>query len=372
MQKIENLNLTFSKNTLNPIVNKQDFKKLFKNKTNIDRIRNWHIYRNITNEFELVQRQKLSFKPISRAYFKLWEILKLFEDKLGLFDKNNINIATLAEAPGGFAQALQHYRKKFANNDNDKIYGISLKDGDNKTGHNIEWKLNTDNFHISFGDPENKDHDGNLINPDVLNYYIELFKNKKAKIATADGGFLIPYVNENFKESYHIPLFYSEMLAAVSVLEKGGSFIFKIYDISIKPMFDILYIINKLFKNVNIIKPLTSRPANSEKYIVATGFKGLTKYNKKMLFNILEQLWKNENSYKKKYIKSFIDIKYDTQFMKNIVNLNSKYLDNQNKNLEETIGLIRLKKTDLDNLKNKNLKNQKEIAEEFIKFYKIS
>lgn len=367
----KDFDLKFSKNTLKPIVNKSEFKKLFKNKSKIDNIKNWHIYRNITNDYEQVPRKKLDFKAISRAYFKLWEILKMFEKDMGLLDDKKIKIATIAEAPGGFAQALQHYRKKFAKQEDDEIYGISLKEGGEKTGHDIDWELDTKNFKIIFGDPNNKEHDGNLINPEITTYYSNLFNNKKARIATADGGFLLPDINENFKESYHIPLFFAEMLTALSVLEKGGSFVFKIYDISIKPMFDILHILNNTFKDVNIIKPLTSRPANSEKYIVAIGFKGLSKKVKKKLYQILSELWENEKSNEKQYVKSFIDIQYDDDFMKNIIELNNKYLRQQNNILEDTIALIRLKRPKLDEVKANRMKEQKEIADKFLKYYEI-
>jgi 23S rRNA U2552 (ribose-2'-O)-methylase RlmE/FtsJ len=366
-----NFNLKFSKNTLKPIVNKSDFKKLFKNKSRIDNIKNWHIYRNITNDHEQVARKKLDFKPISRAYFKLWELLKLFEKDIGILNKKKCSFATFAEAPGGFVQSLQHYRKKFVNIENDAIYGISLKDGNKKTGHDIKWELDTDNFHIIFGDPNNKNHDGNLINPEILSYFISLFNGKKASIATADGGFLLSDIDENFKESYHIPLFFAETLGALSVLEKGGIFIFKIYDVSIKPMFDILHILNNTFREVNIVKPLTSRPANSEKYIVAIGYNGISKKLKKKLFQILQQLWENEQKEEKEYVKSFIDIQYDDKFMKNIIDINSKYIKNQNEILENTISLIKVKRNELDKIKVDRMKFQKNLAIEFLEYHNI-
>jgi 23S rRNA U2552 (ribose-2'-O)-methylase RlmE/FtsJ len=366
-----NFNLKFSKNTLKPIVNKSDFKKLFKNKSRIDNIKNWHIYRNITNDHEQVTRKKLDFKPISRAYFKLWELLKLFEKDIGILNKKKCSFATFAEAPGGFVQSLQHYRKKFVNIENDAIYGISLKDGNKKTGHDIKWELDTDNFHIIFGDLNNKNHDGNLINPEILSYFISLFNGKKASIATADGGFLLSDIDENFKESYHIPLFFAETLGALSVLEKGGIFIFKIYDVSIKPMFDILHILNNTFREVNIVKPLTSRPANSEKYIVAIGYNGISKKLKKKLFQILQQLWENEQKEEKEYVKSFIDIQYDDKFMKNIIDINSKYIKNQNEILENTISLIKVKRNELDKIKVDRMKFQKNLAIEFLEYHNI-
>ena len=62
-------------------------------------------------------------KPISRSYFKLIEILNKF------FKSERIeNALCLAEAPGGFIEAL-------LDNDINDIYGITLLCKDNKVPH---------------------------------------------------------------------------------------------------------------------------------------------------------------------------------------------------------------------------------------------
>ena len=78
----------------------------------------WDKMKKIGNPYELIytsynkkrKNDSISlYSPISRSYFKLWEIyysFQLFENK-----KNNINFVHLAEGPGGFMEASINYSK---------------------------------------------------------------------------------------------------------------------------------------------------------------------------------------------------------------------------------------------------------------------
>ena len=58
-----------------------------------------------------------------------------------------------------------------------------------------------------------------------------------------------------------------------------GSFILKIFDMFTKSTDDYIYLLSLFYNKVYIIKPQTSRLANSEKYIVCKEFKTFTKSN---------------------------------------------------------------------------------------------
>ena len=53
----------------------------------------------------------------------------------------------------------------------------------------------------------------------------------------------------------------------------GGNFVVKVFDCFTSGTIDIIYLLNMLYDKVHIIKPYTSRYANSEKYIVCKFFK---------------------------------------------------------------------------------------------------
>ena len=60
---------------------------------------------------------------LSRAFYKLWEILFIFN----LADKKEMKYAALAEGPGAFIQAFINYRMKLGPGlDKTKIFGITI------------------------------------------------------------------------------------------------------------------------------------------------------------------------------------------------------------------------------------------------------
>jgi hypothetical protein len=72
-----------------------------------------------------------SYKPISRAFFKMIEILYNFN--FGF--QKNIKSFHLAEGPGGFIEALSYFRK----NKNDLYYGITLIDENSNSNSVPKW-----------------------------------------------------------------------------------------------------------------------------------------------------------------------------------------------------------------------------------------
>ena len=60
---------------------------------------------------------------------------------------------------------------------------------------------------------------------------------------------------------------------AIAMQKTGGTFVLKIFDVFMQSTLDLLYILSICYERVFIIKPNTSRIANSEKYIVCKKFK---------------------------------------------------------------------------------------------------
>jgi len=285
----------------NVIINNKIFDEINTIKTQIDDVQpaKWRLIRSIVTEYEFIGnnryhniQQLKNRRCISRAYYKLWEILCRYENDLQLFKKKDtpMRFAGLAEAPGGFIQCLVDYRQ----NRNDDLTGISLKDcEDNKIDWKSNWLMENKNIKLIFGD-EKKGHDGNLYNPDIINYYCNYYKNKKADLVTSDGGFLLHGMKENHKGQYHNGLFLSETYIALRILKNGGHFIMKIYDICNKGMIDILTILNKVFKKVHVMKPTTSREMNNENYVVCMGYKRDDEIINEIT-KMIEHMWQNKN-----------------------------------------------------------------------------
>ena len=93
----------------------------------------------------------------------------------------------------------------------------------------------------------------------------------------------------------------SEIFAAISVQKKNGHFILKVFDILTETSINLIYLLFLCYKKVYIYKPKTSRPTNSEKYIICKYF-DLSDDNRNIILNELSQL--TETTYAKRSEKS--------------------------------------------------------------------
>ena len=326
------------------------FKKYYKQvsieKEKIDSLENtnqWDRLKKVGNPYELIyisnnkkrKNESISkYIPISRSYFKIWEIFHIFpffEDIINN-DENNI-FAHLAEGPGGFMEATYNYnlKKHKTSIKNDLFYCITLQPTNSSIPDFNKIKkvfTNADGIHIEYG---------NLyVIEDVLKY-IHHFSKKKAILTSADGGF--DYSNNfNGQEINSCQIIFCEMVVALNILKKGGTFICKIFDIFSITMIQILYILSISFKTIYIYKPETSRPANSEKYLVCIDFKdNMTDLVKMNLLTILEK-WNNMKLKKDECI-IFKNLPMNNDFIQKLDEYNKLYMEKQIYFLNTTLEL---------------------------------
>ena len=259
---------------------------------NLDLDTSWDKFKKLTNPYELVHTPKKRRKdknqsiarylPFSRSYFKMWEIIYEFEL---INNSKTINVSHIAEGPGGFMESVINYRKRF--NKKDNIYGITLRStkkfipGWNKSKDFIK----RNNIIISYG----KDNTGDICNIENIIFFKNQIGNNKCDLVTADGGFDFS-IDFNHQEQQAFQLIFCEIVLALSVQKNGGSFVLKIFDMFTLLTIKMLYIISYFYEEVYIYKPLTSRCANSEKYIIAKKFRGIEKKYLNKLYGIIK-LW---------------------------------------------------------------------------------
>lgn len=210
---------------------------------------------------------------LNRAFYKLWELLCIF-DIVHLDDK--FNSAHLAEAPGSFVQSTLFYRDKFSKHSKkDKYYCISLHSTD-ETIPKLNPNIDTENKnrvvqHKTVPEITKKNEDnGDITNPQTLHNFLETIDNKKMNFVTADGGF--DCKDENLQEQYIYKLILSEVIFALSIQQKGGHFVLKLFESYTLPTIKLIYLLHFFYDKIYIAKPFTSRFTNSEKYIVCYNF----------------------------------------------------------------------------------------------------
>jgi hypothetical protein len=128
-------------------------------------------------------------------------------------------------------------------------------------------------------------------------------EKKKCQLVTGDGGIGLQGDEEfSAQEPANAKLFFAEIITAFSVQEIDGSFVLKIYDFFSTIGLQLLALLRAHYEKLRIIKPLTSRPANSEKYLICEGFKGIADQQLKELKNTLAK-W-GDSQDKSEYLKN--------------------------------------------------------------------
>ena len=88
--------------------------------------------------------------------------------------------------------------------------------------------------------------------------------------------------------------------------------VIKLFDLFHYASIDIVYILAYYFDKLHIVKPFTSRSANSEKYIVCKSFRGIEQEDLNSLYNIVDEMvifyLNNTNMYEKLLIMRYQEI----------------------------------------------------------------
>tara|TARA_Y100000389_G_scaffold203402_2_gene251713 strand:- start:874 stop:1956 length:1083 start_codon:yes stop_codon:yes gene_type:complete len=339
-------NLTLKDSLDNYITYVPLFKDINNKKKEIDSVSHkWDSAKKISNDHEYIytssnyNKNISSIIPVSRSFFKLREIL--CDYKLDISGK----IGCIAEAPGGFIQSVLNFSRE---NDIsiDSIHSITLIGDNPDIPYWNSIILNNPKINICAG----KDGTGNLYKLiNVLDFICSCGKNS-CSLVTADGGF--DYTKDFEQELSSYKLFYSEIMIALNIQKKGGTFVCKMFDLFWYSTLQLVFILYQSYDNISFIKPYTSRQSNSEKYIVCKGFKGYNKvYSNLMCRNFGKDILPIELK------KEFIDIihVYHRQFIRHQI----RCIDN-------TLNLINQRRT-LD----RPSKQQIRLAVDWCKKYKI-
>lgn len=327
--------------------NKNECKKLKEKKDRIGDVdsQTWLFARKLINVYEYPKiKHEYSISegivktPVSRAYYKLWEILQDF----------NINCKGdslhLAESPGGFIQATVDYRRVKYRTEHYKTYSVSL--------NSEEGDFEVPKFHKTIYETKNVEifdfdkGDGDITKVDTFFNLQKELKSKEICLVTADGG-INDHGEFNNKEIKHVNLIFSELVQAVFVLKDGGTFIVKIFDIFTDATVNTIYLLSYLFGNVKISKPLTSRYTNSEKYMVCTNFR---KEKFTSIRNKLFRLLCSIDNVEGFVVESLFEIK-STNFIDKILKYNEDCISSQITNIDKILRCVGVDKTVFKKLK---------------------
>jgi 23S rRNA U2552 (ribose-2'-O)-methylase RlmE/FtsJ len=306
-----------------------------------NRYNEWDHMKKMTNPFEMIfsnTHDSISKKrPISRSYFKLREIVLDYWDRVTASSKDDSPLTTahIAEAPGGFIECMIDFEREGLMHLRD-LHGLSYIVKDRKIP---SWRVPRDyigdKVHLNKMSGDNLD--GNIYEMSDVREFIGRVGTGTCDFVTADGGFDCSG-DFNVQESKFALMLSSEIYIALSVQKAGGAFVVKVFDMFEEATARILSCLKRFYATMSIIKPSTSRPANSEKYILVSGYDPAA--------GTLDDLTKLEQAIVSGTTGPFISaIALDKDVYVAITDFNMKFTYNQNINIMKTISCIEIHRT---------------------------
>ncbi|KAG2230952.1 hypothetical protein INT48_001468 [Thamnidium elegans] len=179
--------------------------------------------------------------------------------------------ADICGGPGGFSEYLLwrvHSWGGYAHG-----YGVTLK---STTHDEMNWHTEKFRPDIPRHSLTQLEGDGDLYKKETIDRFESLIqketKQRGVDLVVADGGFDFSG-NEEQQEVLAQKLLLCEIISMLTCLKQSGHFVCKFFDILDEFTADLVWLLYQLFDEICITKPLSSRPANSERYIVCKGLK---------------------------------------------------------------------------------------------------
>lgn len=235
---------------------------------------------------------------VNRSAIKLANIDALLD--FALVAEDSMTFVDLCGAPGGWSEYIMHRCK----NKGVRVrgYGMSLIGG-NDNGRGIDWKL--DHIGMNGGDSSSSSssfeiHAGADGTGDVYNWVNiaslhEVIANEQGKgtvkeankvqsaerkpgtvdLVVADGGF-DEQRNSTQQEALAQKLVTAQAAAAFELLRPGGTFVVKMFGCQTAEMRNLVRYLSVHFDRLTFLKPISSRPASAERYLICCSFAGVS------------------------------------------------------------------------------------------------
>lgn len=304
------------------------------------------------------------FEELSRSIFMNRAAIKIANlDALYNFTNHNSGLISytdesddlftfcdVASGPGGFTEYIQFRRRKA------RGYGMSLRD----TSKSLQWntdKLDMSRFIVTYGD----DNTGNLYTQ--WEWFTKFISDKEptgVDLVMADGGFEVEDIKEGFERQEYLTshLLMAECAVGIKCCKEGGTFVVKCFNTVTQISAEIVFILAQCFEKISIIKPVSSRPANEEQYIICTNKKpiSVTEYYFSMLKQALDSYEDKDSTGESIFVTSFIKEPLPEDFTKWLEESNKQSIRRQVANAKQITTLMSKKDLSLPNQVEYNLR----------------
>jgi len=218
--------------------------------------------RNVTNPFEEIGRSIF----LTSAAIKLanTDAVHQITDEVFTFDRkhseNKLTFCDVAAGPGSFTQYIQ-YRYPNAIG-----YGMTLKT------EKLDWDTNAldmKRFTTFYG----PDGTGNLYTnwENFVNFVLKK-QPSGVDLVMGDGGIDFDDATDPIllkqQEFISSRLLLTQILVGIACTKIGGNFVLKVFDTVKEVSAQMIFLLSQCFEKTLIFKPVSSRPANAERYII--------------------------------------------------------------------------------------------------------
>lgn len=214
---------------------------------------------------------------VTNAWLKMYELMMFCDDHLFPSKKSNKNITAFhnAELPGAFISAVNHYLSNKYPKTKYKWAASSYWPDENNTALEDMYCMHKNykkNWLMAPGDKTN----GDMMRKESILYIVGQLRKRFPKgvnLYTSDAGMDIGGDYDN-QEEVTMALNFGQIICGLMCLAKGGCFITKQYTFYCDFNRTMIAFLAGLFDEFYIAKPHTSRPVNSEIYLVGKGYNG--------------------------------------------------------------------------------------------------
>ncbi|GAX83199.1 hypothetical protein CEUSTIGMA_g10625.t1 [Chlamydomonas eustigma] len=249
-------------------------------------IRTWGKHTGFTNcAGDVVYKLRDKFQPemCTIAWAKMYECLIQYDliPRALAAQQGAILSVHLCEAPGGFIAATNHYVRTELPACSWDWVGVSLnpyyEGNDRGAMIDDDALIQATLSNWCFG----KDNSGDIRKlPNIKEIWAESQRRAAslgvsgAALVTGDGS-IDCQEDPNEQEAATAPLHFCEAVAALGLLCPGGSLLLKAFMLLEHPSICLLHLLGSAFEELHVFKPATSKPGNSETYIIGKCFKGV-------------------------------------------------------------------------------------------------
>ncbi|XP_053699253.1 cap-specific mRNA (nucleoside-2'-O-)-methyltransferase 1-like [Sabethes cyaneus] len=183
---------------------------------------------------------------------------------------------------------------------------------------------------------------GNIFDPSNMRGFIDYVKAQTddlgVHLVMCDGGF---YVKNNHQEVISKQLYLCIILLAISLNRPGGQAILKVFDLYTPFSVGLVYALSQSYGKVSIVKPVTSRPANSERYLVCQNRLNDDQTFGDYLYSINRVLWEQKHAgYDIQHIISPQILEQNSVFCDFIRNSNNEFASKQTQGLKMLLSAV--------------------------------